>query len=61
MAAACWGAHHWLAARLAATTLTHNLVLVLVPIAVGAAVYFAAAFVLAGEEMRAILRSHRRS
>ena len=60
MAAACWGAHRWLADRLATTTFMNNLALVLGPIAVGVAVYFAAAFAMAGEEMRAIFRAHRR-
>ncbi len=60
MAVACWGAHHWLADRLGATTFLNNLALVLGPIAVGVAVYFAAAFVLAGEEVRAIVHGHRR-
>ena len=58
MAAACWATHGWLAARLTPDTLPHNLALALVPVAVGVAVYFAAAFVLAGEELRAILRGH---
>jgi putative peptidoglycan lipid II flippase len=56
MAAACWAAHSWLAARLTPDTLSHNLALALVPVAVGVVVYFAAAFVLAGEELRAILK-----
>lgn len=59
MAAACWGTHHWLAGWLSPTTLTHNLALVFGPIAVGVAVYFAAAFLLAREEVLAILHGHR--
>ncbi len=60
MAAACRATHSWLAARLTPDTLPHNLALALVPVAVGVVVYFAAAFVLAGEELRAILRRERR-
>jgi putative peptidoglycan lipid II flippase len=56
MAAACWATHHWLAGRLTPITLAHNLALALVPVAVGAVVYFAAAFALAREELQRILR-----
>ncbi|MBI5687783.1 MAG: murein biosynthesis integral membrane protein MurJ [Verrucomicrobia bacterium] len=59
MAAACWGAHHWLAGWLTPTTLAHNLALVFGPIAVGGVVYFAAAWMLAREEVRAILHGFR--
>jgi len=59
MAAACWGTHHWLAGWLSPATLMHNLALVFGPIAVGVAVYFAAAFLLAREEVLAILHGHR--
>ena len=59
MAAACWGSYHWLSGRLAPTTLAHNLALTFGPITVGLAVYFAAAFLLAREEVRAIFHGHR--
>lgn len=59
MAAACWATHWWLSGWLPHTTLMHNLVLVFGPITVGAVVYFVAAFLLAREEMQAILHGWR--
>ena len=59
MGAACWGSYHWLALRLTPTTLANNLALALGPIAVGVAVYFAAAFMLAGTELRALVKREK--
>jgi len=60
MAAAVWGTHGWLAARLTEHTLANTLALALGPIAVGVVVYSAAAFLLAGKELRAILKREKR-